>query len=32
VKNALLVIYQKWRVRSRTEAAVKFTRLWEDKA
>ena len=27
VKNALLVIYQKWRVRSRTEAAVKFTRL-----
>ncbi|MCF3649351.1 response regulator transcription factor [Synoicihabitans lomoniglobus] len=29
VKNALLVIYQKWRVRSRTEAAVKFTRLTE---
>lgn len=29
VKNALLVIYQKWRVRSRTEAAVKFTRLNE---
>lgn len=27
IKNALLVIYQKWRVRSRTEAAVKFTRL-----
>ncbi len=27
VKNALLVIYQKWRVRSRTEAAVKYTRL-----
>lgn len=32
VKNALLVIYQKWRVRSRTEAAVVFTRLREDKA
>lgn len=29
VKNALLVIYQKWRVRSRTEAAVVFTRLKE---
>ncbi|WP_221029610.1 response regulator [Actomonas aquatica] len=29
VKNALLVIYQKWRVRSRTEAAVVFTRLRE---
>lgn len=29
VKNALLVIYQKWRVRSRTEAAVKYTRLTE---
>lgn len=27
VKNALLGIYQKWRVRSRTEAAVLFTRL-----
>ncbi len=30
VKNALLVVYQKWRVRSRTEAAVVFTRLRED--
>jgi DNA-binding NarL/FixJ family response regulator len=29
VKNALLQIYQKWRVRSRTEAAVVFTRLLE---
>ena len=27
VKNALLVVYQKWQVRSRTEAAVKYTRL-----
>lgn len=32
VKNALLVIYQKWRVRSRTEAAVVFTRLKESRA
>ncbi len=32
VKNALLVIYQKWRVRSRTEAAVKFTRLKDGRA
>lgn len=31
VKNALMVIYQKWQVRSRTEAAVKFTRLREDR-
>lgn len=32
VKNALLVVYQKWRVRSRTEAAVVFTRLREGKS
>ena len=32
VKNALLVIYQKWRVRTRTEAAVVFTRLQEGRS
>ena len=32
VKNTLLAVYAKWRVRSRTEAAVKFVRVKEGRS